>query len=103
MQVGDTAVWEKSNNDQQNCEIFKIYTDLDGYKCYDVLLSERNVPLEYIYTPFNQNKLDKGDIILYKKNGIYEAYVSNIDWSSNSVQIRIIRRGLVVPTDESKR
>lgn len=61
---------------------------------YDVLLSERNVPFESIYTLLNSD-LSKGDIILYKKqHSVFEAYVADIDWPSDSAQIRIIQRDI---------
>ncbi len=95
MQIGDTVTWDIDRTTKRTCEIFNIYTDKDGYEYYDVLLSERNVLIESIYVPFKTDKISKGDIVLYKKrNDIYEAWVSKVDWNSDSAQIRIIQRGL---------
>lgn len=93
MQIGDTVQYS-DNNIARPCEIWKTYQDKNGNEYYDVLLSERNVPFEYIYVPLGTN-LTKGNIIIYKKHSsMYEALVTMIDWSSNSAQVRIIQRSL---------
>ena len=99
MKVGDIVTVSNDNTAIQIGEIWIVYRDKKGYEFYDILLSERNVPLEYIYTPINNNInnniIVKGDVIIYKKRGrMYEALVNLVDWASSSAQIRIIQRNL---------
>ena len=71
-----------------------IYGSDPNTDTYDIVLGERNVPIENIFTSIG-NKPQVDDIILYKKNkNIYEALVCKIDYGSQSVQIKIIVRDI---------
>ncbi len=92
MNIGDNVSY-LSDGINRVCEIYKVRHDSDNYVCYDILLPERNVPLERIVP--NASDMRKGDVVIYQKNNKNcEAYISAIDVASSSVQIRIIVKNL---------
>jgi hypothetical protein len=94
IQIGDVFdIPDPSRSSMRKGEVWKINNDCT----YDVLLlPERNVPFELIYVPMSVKiEVEPRDIVLYRKNGgVYEVYVSKVDWNSQSLQIRLIQRNL---------
>ena len=90
-EVGDSVVWY-DHDIEKNAIIYNVNDD----GSYDILLlQERNVMFESIYTPISANDIQKGDIVLYKKkNKINEALIDTIDWASSSMQVRFIIRNI---------
>ena len=105
--VGDTVIYSDSRGDHESI----IYNVYDGY--YDILLPERNVPLELLCKIDNikvknndlrplgivseKYKLPffKNEIAQYMKtNKKYLCVVRSIDMPGQSAQIEIILRGI---------
>ena len=87
MNIGDKVVWTDQNGFDRVCEIIKVNKNKKELS-YDILLPERNILFESVLNT-NYNSILKGDKIKYKNK---DAVVTKIDWSSNSLQIRIIER-----------
>lgn len=89
MEIGSEVIWTDENNIERICEIISVNKN----KSYDILLPERNVMFESIYEPYGPvlNSIKTGDTIIYKTK---DAIITKIDWSSNSLQIRIIEKNI---------
>ena len=93
MEIGETVLWVDSDNRSRRCVILSV----NDNNTYDIILPERNVLFDSIYRPMeSENKISKGELIIYKKrNELYEALVSKVDWASKSLQIQIIMRNIL--------
>ena len=96
------VLWRDETGMERICKIDnKTNKTKNNNNFYNLILPERNVLLEQLYFPENkdnQNKIEddeikKGMLLLYFKNDEYhEAYLSKIDWNSQSAQIRLIKK-----------
>ena len=92
MNVGERVIWLDDTGIERICTIMSVNTD----DTYDIILPERNVMFDSIYRSMvNDSPIVKGEIVIYKKQDkLYEAVVSKVDWSSNSLQIQIIAKNI---------
>lgn len=96
MEIGEQVVWVDPNGFNRICTVLSVNRG-DTEITYDILLPERNVLFASIYRSMeNTEPISKGETVVYKhRREVHEAKVSKVDWSSNSVQIQIIRRNIV--------
>ena len=82
------VIWKDDAGLERLCKVIR-----DNGLTYNLLLPERNVPIERLYYDQSNEgeRLKKGSNIWYYKEGKYQkCLLEKIDWSSNSAQIRPI-------------
>ena len=119
MKVGDKVLYKERNG-----IIYRVHHETHSKSYYDVILSERNVPLENISKLNHDAEIKirgnsaptedirpktiikrkntkylspyiKNDIVIYSKNYIYNlAFIRSVDMSGKSAQIEILMRGV---------